>query len=97
MLRRLIATATASGALAVLALGSTAVASAHRGHAAVHPTRSHHVTGATVRRSATAGERSSADPGTSSGAEASGAEPDGPGGHQDPAGVNVDHQFQGQE
>ena len=32
-----------------------------------------------------------------SAAEVKGTEADGPGGHQDPAGVNVDHQFEGKE
>jgi len=31
------------------------------------------------------------------GTEVAGAESDGPGGHQDPAGQNVDHQFDGEE
>jgi hypothetical protein len=31
------------------------------------------------------------------GTKATGAESDGPGGHQDPAGQNVDHQFDGEE
>jgi len=31
------------------------------------------------------------------GTEAAGAESDGPGGHQDPTGQNVDHQFNGEE
>jgi hypothetical protein len=31
------------------------------------------------------------------GSEAAGAESDGPGGHEDPAGQNADHQFEGEE
>jgi hypothetical protein len=34
---------------------------------------------------------------TSEGSEAKGTESDGPGGHEDPAGQNVDHQFDGEE
>ena len=34
---------------------------------------------------------------TSSTTETTGAEADGPGGHEDPAGQNVDHQFDGEE
>lgn len=34
---------------------------------------------------------------TSEGSEAAGTESDGPGGHEDPAGTNVDHQFDGEE
>ena len=43
---------------------------------------------------------SSTESGTETGTEnssESGTPSDGPGGHQDPAGANVDHQFQGQE
>ena len=40
---------------------------------------------------------SSGETNTNSTGESTGTEADGPGGHQDPAGANVDHQFQGQE
>ncbi|HVA08704.1 MAG TPA: hypothetical protein VNG12_18375 [Acidimicrobiales bacterium] len=36
-------------------------------------------------------------PETPSSTGVAGTETDGPGGHQDPSGANVDHQFQGQE
>lgn len=46
---------------------------------------------------ATAPQTSEAPSAPESGTVVGTAEADGPGGHQDPAGSNVDHQFQGQE
>jgi len=55
---------------------------------------------ATIKASETATSETAAEApaGTeAAGTEAAGAASDGPGGHADPAGQNVDHQFDGQE
>jgi hypothetical protein len=52
----------------------------------------------TAAESATSETAAEAPAGTgAAGTEAAGTEADGPGGHADPAGANVDHQFDGQE
>lgn len=108
MFKRLTTTAGALGALAALALGGSALASAQSTHV-THRQRVHQVvektagpdrdnvrSGGQTAQDRTAKTPNSESSGESSG-EASGVETDGPGGHQDPPGASVDHQFQGQE
>ncbi len=110
MLKRILSGAGALAALGALALGSSAFASAQTSQVAAGHTAKAQVHRTVVRRAAEtttaadtdnvqSGDQNSPD-GTASQTEAGGesaAPSDGPGGHQDPAGANVDHQFQGQE
>ncbi len=104
MFKRLTTTAGALGALAALALGGSAIASAQSTHV-THRQRVHQVVEKTAgpdRDNVQSGGQTAQDstaktPNSESSGESSGVETDGPGGHQDPPGASVDHQFQGQE
>jgi hypothetical protein len=74
----------------------TVVGSAHRAKAPTASTPKATVR-TTVKAAAKTASEGSETPENSDGSEATGTESDGPGGHQDPAGQNVDHQFQGEE
>ncbi len=84
-------------------------ATSHHAKAAVHavaPKAASETPGARDGDNVQSGDQSTPDsasaataeaPDSGSAAEKTSSEADGPGGHQDPPGANVDHQFQGQE
>jgi hypothetical protein len=90
-------TVIAALAIATLTAGG-GVALANHGHArhvhAVHHKAHHHAARGAAIEGAGASQESAADP-QESATEAAGN--DGPGGHEDPAGTEADHQFEGQE
>jgi hypothetical protein len=108
MIKRITTLTGALAALAALALGGSAIATA-QSHAKPHKRAVHHAQRtADTPTAATDGDNVQSDDqttpdntieatGSESTNESASTETDGPGGHQDPNGVNVDHQFQGQE
>ena len=107
MLKRILTGTGALAALSALALGGSAIATSsaktvHR-HARVEKTT------AKDTDNVQSGDQTTPDTGTAASSAESSAEnsaesssetgtpSDGPGGHADPAGSSVDHQFQGQE
>jgi hypothetical protein len=82
------------GAVALVALGGgAAFAATHSGSTPSAPAP--HVAAVNVPANAPAVEPAAAPEGTETGTAE--APSDGPGGHADPAGTNVDHQFDGNE
>lgn len=104
MINRLTTLAGTLAAFGAIALGTSAIASAQSSHArhASTPAAAHHgraLSGASTTADQS-GSQTAPDTGTAAGetaGEAGGVEADGPGGHQDPNGINVDQQFQGQQ
>jgi hypothetical protein len=90
MIKRFLAT---GGLTAVLAGGIAGAAAAATYHPASAVTPAATVQHAKVTGPSQAKESDPSDPS----GEATSPETDGPGGHQDPAGQNVDHQFDGVE
>jgi hypothetical protein len=108
MLKRFLTATGALASLGAMALGGSAIASAQNNSttSAHHAVKVHHTTVETTTGPDTdtvqSGGQTTPDPGkanasgTENGGE-SGTAADGPGGHADAAGANVDHQFHGQE
>ncbi len=113
MLKRILTGTGALAALSALALGGSAIAissakQVHRHHAKVHRHAVEKATG-TDKDNVQSGDQTTPDTGTAASSAESSAEnspesssetgtpSDGPGGHADPAGSSVDHQFSGQE
>jgi hypothetical protein len=112
MLKRFLTATGALASLGAMALGGSAIASAQNNSTtpAHHAVKVHHTTVEKTTGPDTdtvqSGGQTTPDPGkanasgtenaTENGGE-SGTAADGPGGHADAAGANVDHQFRGQE
>ncbi len=76
---------------------STVVKAAEAGAADEHGSTGPDTDNVQVQDESGAADAAEAGTPAAEGSEAAGTEADGPGGHEDPAGQNVDHQFDGEE